>query len=80
MTECFADVRQAQAKKRRATVVLLNLKELPESSLYGYPFYLAVIKDDPADISVGVYDKRIQEDASSENATTIATENATLNI
>jgi hypothetical protein len=67
-------------KKRRATVVLLNLKELSESSLYGYGIYVEAIKDNPADISVGVYDKHIQEDASSENTTTIATENATLNI
>ena len=66
--------------KRRATVVLLNLKELSESSLYGYGIYVEAIKDNPADISVGVYDKHIQEDASSENTTTIATENATLNI
>lgn len=73
-------MRQAQAKKRRATVVLLNLKELSESSLYGYGIYVEAIKDNPADISVGVYDKHIQEDASSENTTTIATENATLNI
>lgn len=80
MSEYFADVRQAQAKKRRATVVLLNLKELSESSLYGYGIYVEAIKDNPADISVGVYDKHIQEDASSENTTTIATENATLNI
>ena len=80
MTEYFANVRQAQAKKRRTTVVLLNLKELSESSLYGYGIYVEAIKDNPADISVGVYDKHIQEDASSENATTIATENATLNI